>query len=196
MQRSRLQSPLTQPPSPLGSAGSAGGDDAYVYPPPAHIQARAARARRRALAAETARVSADLSGLFEAMRRCIAHKPAVASAQPACPVCMGDMHDPDPADVCSGGARCECNDAVRLRCCGGDLHRRCLLRYAHSQFETSHFRDAMHDAIAWSARGEFVSTARVVRAMAARGEFTACPLCRGALFFESRPARELPTRAS
>lgn len=178
-----VRPPLTQPPSPASPA----------EPPEPGDSARAQRHRRRAVAAESARVAGELGELFDVLRKRIAVSPAVASAQPTCPVCMDPLSGPR-ADACAGGPGCACHEAVRLRCCGGDLHRRCLLQYTHSQFGTAHFRDAMHDAIAWSARGEFVDTRGVVRGLVARAEFTACPLCRGSLFFAPPPAPPPPPK--
>lgn len=184
-----LQSPLTQPPSPQA-------DPPGVWPSPQHpplgaglsppyLSERASRAHRRALLTESARVTADLRDIFTVLHHKIQNEPRVASAQPACPVCLEALEAPAGGLACADC--CACHDSVRLRCCGGDLHRGCLLRYTRSQFETNHFKDAMQDVIAWSMRGEVVDTCRVVGTLAARGEFSACPLCRAPLFFE-RPA--------
>lgn len=96
----------------------------------------------------------------------------------SCPVCLAECtHEGVVVDPSQ--------DTVETECCAAAMHRGCLSQYAASQFRTSHFAEAVEDAIAWRARGEAVHFGAVFHRLSEEGLFMPCPLCRATLLSPS-----------
>jgi len=136
-------------------------------------QARETRAVRRRLVAETSAARTAVEELRQVVGDWVADATAVFSEpDDSCPVCLAE---------CTHTGTHPAEDTVETECCAAAMHRGCLSQYAASQFRTTHFVEAIDDAIAWRVRGEVVHFGTLFHRLSDEGLFMPCPLCRATL---------------